>query len=234
MAITQQLPDIPATPAPPSNLPHKLPGFLAADDSPVVKLAAEFTRLRQKYDDRAKAHRDIANQAALRAAVAEDDLAHARAVREGRDDPGPQQVNAWRDAEATARRAVAGARDALGLVWRELLSQLAEPSIGDTLATRFEDRRDQARHRLHRAVDEVHAAMRDLDLADDEAAFARQAVKYATAWADKPYAPQRPDGQTERWPSGAPSGNPKPLVIQGRPEPVENVLVQVKSYRAGQ
>lgn len=229
--ITRTLPEIPATPGLPTGTPRSIPGFLAAPGSPLEKLATEYNRLARQYSDRAQVHRGIANAGALKTAVEEDDIAHARAVRLGEDDPGPVNVAAWQEAEATARRAVAGARDAVRLVWQDLLHQLADPDVGGKIVADIQARRDDARARLAEALDAVAEAMRSLDSSDDELKYASKAREYAIAWTARPGAATRPDGQTARWPAGGAAGRPQPLVINANPEPVENVLAQIRDYR---
>lgn len=217
--ITKTVPEIPATPGLPSGLPRRIPAFLAATGSPLEKVAAEFNRTVDKYRARAQVHSEIANQGALNTAMREDDLAHAQAVRNGDDDPGTAAVTQWQEDEETARRAVAGARDAVKMVWADLLAHLAAPDIGGKIVAEIEARRDEARQRLTDALEKLGTAMGDLDVADDQAAYARQAAKHATP------------GVAVHWPSGGVAGNPKPLMVNGRPEPVENMLATLARYR---
>lgn len=232
MPITTNLPAIPKTPEPPNNTPHELPAFLGSGS--LKKLITEFARTRELYNRRAKMHQDVANPRALNEAVAADDLAHAKAVREGKDDPGPVSVERWKANEEEARRAVAGARDALRLVWVDILYQLADPDIGGALLEALDQRREKTRTKFLTALDTVRACMADLDVADDEAKYVRKSAEYAKAWVANPTAPQRPDGQAARYPTTLPTGNAQPLVVQGRPEPVPNVLQQIAAYRKGE
>jgi hypothetical protein len=230
--IAKTLPEIPETPGLPQSMARNVPAFLAPKGSALEPLVAEFARLVQQYGDRARAHREIANPGALNTELQADDLAHARAVRNGEDDPGPVHVTAWKEAEETARRAVAGSRDALKLVWSDLLAQFAEPDVGGQIVAEIETRRDDARARLLDALEHLGTAMSDLDVTDDQATYTRRVHEYAVAWTAKPGAPQRPDGQTSRWPTGSTTGNPQPIVLNAKPEPRENVFAQLASYRA--
>ncbi|PSK99762.1 hypothetical protein CLV30_11765 [Haloactinopolyspora alba] len=228
MAITRTKPEIPATPGLPHGVPTTLPAFLAT--GPLSKLAAEFGRLASQYASRAEAHRQIANPAALNAAVQQDDLDHALAVRNGEDDPGPVNVTAWRENEETARRAVAGSRDAIKLAWADLLEKLADEDAGGKLLGEIEHRRDDARARLAEAVEQVRSIMAELDMADDEATFARRAHEYAI---ERVTGHKFNSTQARMWPQGAVVGQPKPIILNARPEPSENVLATLAAYRQG-